>query len=88
MDSETGGEGIYDFVHRDDLFEQPTDDIIAAFFEHADRTVFSHHHVNYEINGCMKHNDRGVVVAIGALYLEKGKSPLPFTLIIGPKERP
>jgi len=32
LDADTGGEGIYDFEHRDDLFDHPTDEIIEAFF--------------------------------------------------------
>ena len=86
LDADTGGEGIYDFEHRDDLFDHPTDEIIEAFFEHADRAVMSTHHVNYEINGCLKHKDRDIVVAMGALHLENGPPAVPFTLIIGKKE--
>jgi len=56
------------------------------FFEHADRAVMSTHHVNYEINGCLKHKDRDIVVAMGALHLENGPPAVPFTLIIGKKE--
>jgi hypothetical protein len=85
MDADTGGEGIYDFEHRDDLFDHPTDEIIEAFFEHADRAVMSRHHVNYEINGCMNHRDRDTVVAMGQLIFDGGDRA-PFTLIIGKKE--
>jgi|GEM_PF-1858307 len=46
----------------------------------------STHHVNYEINGCLKHKDRDIVVAMGALHLENGPPAVPFTLIIGKKE--
>ena len=87
MDADTGGEGVYDFEHREDLFDNPTDEIIEAFFEHADRTVMSRNHVNYEINGCMKHKDRDVVVAMGQLVLDNGPPAVPFTLIIGKKEK-
>lgn len=87
MDADTGGEGIYDFEHREDLFDNPTDEIIEAFFEHADRAVMSRNHVNYEINGCMKHKDRDVVVAMGQLVLDNGPPAVPFTLIIGKKEK-
>jgi hypothetical protein len=87
MDSDSGGEGIYDFVHRDDLFDRPADEIVEAFFQHADRTVFSHHHASYELNGCVKHKDQGVVAAMGTLHLEGGGKELPFTLIVGPKEK-
>jgi hypothetical protein len=86
LDADTGSEGVYDFEHREDLFDHPTDEIIEAFFEHADRAVMSRHHVNYEINGCMNHRDRGTVVAIGQLILDHGDR-VPFTLIIGKKEK-
>ncbi len=87
MDSDSGGEGIYDFVHREDLFDRPADEIVEAFFQHADRTVFSHHHASYELNGCVKHKDQGVVAAMGTLHLEGGGKDLPFTLIVGPREK-
>jgi len=85
LDSVSGAEGAYEFDHRDDLMKQPADDVVAAFFEYADREVFNRGHVDYELNGVIKNKDVNTVVAIGQLRMsdQPGSDPaLPFTIFI------
>jgi hypothetical protein len=84
MDSATGAEGSYKFEHRDDLMSRPADDVVAAFFEHADREVFTRGHVEYELNGVVKNKEMKTVVAIGSLHMaeDAGREPQPFTVFI------
>lgn len=85
MDTGTGAEGAYTFEHRDDLLQRPADDIVAAFFDYADREIFNRGHVAYELNGVVKNKKHGTVVAIGSMYMnpERGEEDLqPFTLFI------
>lgn len=85
LDSMTGGEGVYAFEHRDDLWSAPADDIVAAFFEYADREIFNKRHVGYELNGVIKNKKQGVVVAIGSMYMDANhddEDMQPFTLFI------
>lgn len=85
MDSESGAEGVYTFDHREDLMTQPADDIVAAFFEYADREIFERGHVAYELNGVVKNKKQGAVVAIGQMHVagETDDEDLqPFTLFI------
>jgi hypothetical protein len=85
LDSVTGGEGAYKFEHRDDLMRAPADDIVAAFFEYADREVFHRNHVAYELNGVIKNKTQSTVVAIGTMHIEGQSDPedmQPFTLFI------
>jgi hypothetical protein len=84
MDSKTGGEGAYRFEHRDDLMGRPADDIVAAFFEHAEREVFSRGHVEYELNGAVKNKPQQTVVAIGSMRMEGDDDYQPFTIFISP----
>ncbi len=84
MDSGTGAEGSYRFEHRDDLMGRPADDIVAAFFEHAEREVFSRGHVEYELNGVVKNKDQNTVVAIGSLRMQGDADYQPFTIFIAP----
>ncbi|MET0182005.1 MAG: hypothetical protein ABW199_03870, partial [Caulobacterales bacterium] len=65
LDSGSGAEGSYSFEHRDDLMKAPADDIVAAFFDYADREIFDRGHVAYELNGVIKNKKQGTVVAIG-----------------------
>jgi hypothetical protein len=85
LDSVSGAEGAYTFEHRDDLMDRPADDIVAAFFEYAEREVFSRHHVEYELNGVLKNKAVKTVVAIGSLHMRDHDHPTdnrPFTLFI------
>lgn len=84
MDSATGAEGAYKFEHREDLMNRPADDIVAAFFEHADREVFTRGHVEYELNGAVKNKETKTVVAIGSLHMaeDAGRDNQPFTVFI------
>lgn len=84
MDSATGAEGAYKFEHRDDLMDRPADDVVAAFFEHADREVFTRGHVEYELNGVVKNKQQKTVVAIGALHMQGDDDSQPFTIFIAP----
>jgi hypothetical protein len=84
MDSATGAEGSYRFEHRDDLMKRPADDIVAAFFEHAEREVFSRGHVEYELNGVVKNKEQKTVVAIGSLRMQGDEDFQPFTIFIAP----
>jgi hypothetical protein len=84
MDSATGAEGSYKFEHRDDLMKQPADDVVAAFFEHAEREVFSRGHVEYELNGVVKNKEQKTVVAIGSLRMQGDADFQPFTIFIAP----
>lgn len=84
LDSVSGGEGSYKFEHRDNLLDQPADDVVAAFFEHADREVFQRGHVTYELNGVVKNKAQKTIVAIGSLHMddESPNTSQPFTLFI------
>jgi len=85
LDSATGGEGSYRFDHRDDLMKGPADDVVAAFFDYADREVFTRGHVAYELNGVVKNAKQATVVAIGSMHIEGETDPedyRPFTLFI------
>jgi hypothetical protein len=84
LDSVSGGEGTYHFDHREDLMDRPADEIVAAFFEHADREVFSRDHVDYELNGAIKNKPLKTVVAIGALHRRDhaDHGGQPFTVFI------
>ena len=69
-----------DPVHEAD----PADDIVAAFFEHAEREVFSRGHVEYELNGAVKNKEQKTVVAIGSLRMQGDEDLQPFTIFIAP----
>jgi hypothetical protein len=84
MDSATGAEGSYRFEHREDLMRRPADDIVAAFFEYAEREVFSRGHVEYELNGVVKNQKQNTVVAIGQLRMQGNDDNQPFTIFIAP----
>jgi hypothetical protein len=85
LDSATGAEGTYRFDHREDLMDRPADDIVAAFFEHAEREVFTRGHVEYELNGVVKNAKQNTVVAIGQMRMEGDSDNQPFTIFIAPK---
>lgn len=83
LDSVSGAEGAYTFEHRDDLMSRPADDIVAAFFEFAEREVFTRDHVEYELNGVLKNKDLKTVVAIGSLHMHDHPNDVqPFTIFI------
>lgn len=85
LDSVTGGEGVYNFQHREDLLKAPADDIVAAFFDYADREIFERGHVAYELNGVIKNKKQGTVVAIGQMHVAgetDAEDHQPFTLFI------
>ncbi len=86
LDSISGNEGNYTFEHRDSLMDGPADDVVAAFFEFADREIFSTGHIAYEINGVIKNAKQKTVVAIGQLHREghEDEGLQPFTLFIAP----
>jgi hypothetical protein len=84
MDSVSGAEGAYRFEHRDDLMRRPADDIVAAFFEYAEREVFTRGHVEYELNGVVKNPKQNTVVAIGSLHMKGDDDNQPFTIFIAP----
>jgi len=90
LDSQTGNEGQYEFEHRDDLMKGPADDVVAAFFEYADRVLFANQHIQYELNGVIKKPEQGTVVAIGQLNRHEHRDEgdwLPFTLFISKKKK-
>ena len=83
LDSVSGAEGAYAFEHRDDLMSRPADDIVAAFFEFAEREVFTRDHVEYELNGALKNKELKTVVAIGSLHMhDHPNDSSPFTVFI------
>jgi hypothetical protein len=85
LDSITGNEGSYTFENRDELLEKPADEVVAAFFDYADREIFTRGHIAYELNGVIKNKKQGVVVAIGSLYMNHGRGEediQPFTIFI------
>jgi hypothetical protein len=84
MDSISGGEGAYRFEHREDLMSRPADDIVAAFFEYAEREVFKRGHVRYELNGAVKNQQHNIVVAIGSMHMQGDADSQPFTIFIAP----
>lgn len=84
MDSATGAEGSYRFEHRADLMQRPADDVVAAFFEYAEREVFNHGHLEYELNGVVKNKDFKTVVAIGSMRMQGDADYQPFTVFIAP----
>jgi hypothetical protein len=84
MDSATGAEGAYKFEHREDLMQRPADDVVAAFFEYAEREVFSRGRVEYELNGVVKNPQQKTVVAIGSLRMQGDEDSQPFTIFIAP----
>jgi hypothetical protein len=85
LDSVNGSEGAYKFEHRPDLMQRPADEIVAAFFEYAERELFRTQDLEYELNGVLKNAEQGTVVAIGSLHRRgQGDHPLQaFTLFIG-----
>lgn len=84
LDSVSGAEGAYAFEHREDLMTKPADDIVAAFFEYANREIFTRGHVIYELNGVIKNKQQGKVVAIGQMHMddERDDDLRPFTIFI------
>lgn len=85
LDSVTGGEGSYSFEHRDDLMKRPADDAVAAFFDYADREIFTRGHVAYELNGVVKNKKQQTIVAIGQMHIDGETDEedfQPFTLFI------
>ncbi len=82
---DTGREGLYHFEDRADLMDGPSDDVVAAFFQYANRSIFEHEHVRYELNGVMRHEGKNVVVGMGVMYLEGHKKGLPFTITVNPE---
>lgn len=84
LDSVSGNEGSYAFEHRDDLMLRPADEVIAAFFEYAEREVFARDHVEYELNGVIKNKDLRTVVAIGSLHRRDhdDHGGQPFTIFV------
>ncbi len=87
LDSQSGAEGQYSFDHRADLMERPGDEIVAAFFEHADRELMNRGHVDYELNGVVKNRAQKTVVAIGSLHRRENgdhdeHDKQPFTVFI------
>lgn len=88
LDTVTGAEGAYTFEHREDLLKRPADDIVAAFFDYADREIFDRGRVSYELNGVIKNKKQGTVVAIGSMYMDgrhEEADMRPFTLFIARK---
>jgi hypothetical protein len=83
---EDGSEGVYDFEERPDLMKRPADDVVKAFIDYAERSIFQGEDIHYELNGVMKHPPQDVVVGMGTLYRDGHPEGLPFTLIINPKK--
>ncbi len=81
---DTGQEGVHNFEDRPDLMTRPADEVIEAFFSYANRALFEHEHVTYELNGAMKHKSRNVVTGMGVLHMEGHVDGLPFTITINP----
>ena len=85
LDTNTGAEGAYSFENREDLLSRPADDVVAAFFDYADREIFDRGHIAYELNGVLKNKKQGAVVAIGSMYMNEGRNEedlQPFTIFI------
>jgi hypothetical protein len=49
--------------------ERPAGDVVAAFFEFAERALFTRDHVEYALNGALKNKAVKIVVAIGSLHM-------------------
>jgi hypothetical protein len=81
---DTGQEGVYHFDDRADLMNGPADEVVEAFFAYANRAIFEHEHVSYELNGVMKHKGRNVVIGMGILNMQGHTDGLPFTITINP----
>ena len=84
LDSINGSEGAYEFEHREDLINKPADEVVAAFFEYAERELFRTQDVEYELNGVVKNSELNTVVAIGQLHRrgQEDHPDQPFTLFI------
>jgi hypothetical protein len=82
LDAESGGNESYRFEADDQLFSRPADDIVAAFIDHYNVSRNGGKLYSYELNSAVKKRDKPVVLATGALMLEKGE--LPFLLMISP----
>jgi hypothetical protein len=71
-------------VRGADLMKGPADEVVEAFFGYANRAIFEHEHVSYDLNGVMKHKGRNVVIGMGILHLQGHDDGLPFTITINP----
>ena len=85
VDSETGGEGRYDFQSDDDLMTRTPVRIVRAFMEVVDRDVLPAEHVDYEINAAMKNPSGTIVTALGSLIRENDGA-VPFMMMISKKK--
>ena len=81
MDAETGAQGTYPFEADAQLFEKTPVRIVRLFMEHVDKDLFPKHHLDYEINACLKSREKRVVTAIGSLHFEHEPAS-PFMLMI------
>ena len=81
MDSETSGEGNYEFEGPADLMSRTADEIVGVFFDHVEKQVLKGD-VDWEINGVLKNKERRIVSAMGSLIPQKDDAPMPFLLLI------
>lgn len=81
---DTGKEGVYEFEDRADLLKGPADELVEAFFAYANRAIFEHERVTYELNGVMRHAARDTVIGMGVLHLQGHPGGMPFTITINP----
>lgn len=84
MDAATGGEGIYEFEDRDDLFSKTPVRIIRAFMEYIGEDLIPENYRDFELNAAVKNDAAEVVTGLGSLILIHDP-PLPFAIMISPK---
>ncbi len=85
MDAETGGNKTYSFDAHAGLMEMPATEIIEAFIKHLDVEGDYPAPMTCRIESSVKKTRHRVVLATGALILEKGE--IPFLLMISPQIR-
>ena len=78
MDYAGQGENTYEFEAEDNLFQQPADEIVETFMQHM--ASLRPEPLRYELNAATRHDDKQVVLAMGALLLKDTK--LPFIAMI------
>jgi len=83
MDYAGQGENTYEFDAEDNLFQQPADEIVEVFMRHMGGFRPGDEPLRYELNAATRHDDKHVVLAMGALLL-KESAKLPFIAMISP----
>jgi hypothetical protein len=86
LDAESGANESYKFEAECSLFTLPADEIIHVFINYLNANEYSKRPVGYELNSALKKTDKRIVMATGALLIDKGE--IPFLLMISPDPRP